>query len=184
MTRRIPEFRCIVTLKNNLLVERREALGLTSAQVADKCGVQRSRYSGFETMRLKPYGRRGEWRKDALLVASFYGCQPEDLWPDVVLAVERASMQIPITAAQALELSGVHPNPEQALEMSEVREGLMHALETLTEREREMVKRRVLNGEEYGEIGQDFCIGRARVQQIVQGALCKLRRRLESMEER
>lgn len=59
------ELRLLVRLKNNRLVERREALGLTQKMMSEVIGIHHHVYANLENLRLPPV-EDGTWTGDAL----------------------------------------------------------------------------------------------------------------------
>jgi transcriptional regulator with XRE-family HTH domain len=92
--------RMTVRLVNNLLLERREALKLTQTQLAECMGISTFRYNALETMREKPLRPTGEWTMTALTIADYYGLAPDDLFPEVVLGVEKTKISRKLDASQ------------------------------------------------------------------------------------
>lgn len=88
-----------MSLRNNLIVERREALGLTPRQLADAAGIEYKQLLRYEGLKLSPRGARG-WREGAQKLAAFLRVELVDLWPDVVLAVERSTTELRVSAEQ------------------------------------------------------------------------------------
>ena len=92
--------RMTVRLVNNLLLERREALKLTQAQLAERMGISTFRYNSLETMREKPLRPTGEWTMTAITIADYYGVATEELFPEVVLGVEKTKISRKLDASQ------------------------------------------------------------------------------------
>ena len=85
--------RMIVKLVNNQLRERREELGLSQEQLADRIGIHLHQYGGLECMRDKPIRGDGKWTRAALEIAEYFGVAVEDLFPGVVLAVAHNTVE-------------------------------------------------------------------------------------------
>lgn len=129
--RKIKEFEINISLKNNLLKERRLKLGLTQKQIVQSTGE--SSYPEMEGLRVSPIRKlpicrlpdcdrkaapskgylcwkhvvseavtgmdfppKTGWKQSAMALADYFGCQPSDLFPDVILEVitPRSSMKL------------------------------------------------------------------------------------------
>jgi RNA polymerase sigma factor (sigma-70 family) len=172
-------------LRNNLLKSRRLELGLTSIAFAKTAGVSLTAYIQLETMKLSPVGRRG-WKDIAWKIANFHGLTPEDLWPDVILAVvdpvavRKISYEevYPLLASQGSGVShGLLPehNPEALAEHAEQKALLEDAFHALSPRE-ENVLRRCLAGETITEIARKYEVSNERVKQLADHANVKIRK--------
>ncbi len=178
---RPPEFRVSVTIRNNLLMERREALGLSAAALCRAAGIATDIYSGFETLRISPRGSRG-WKIAALRLAAFHKTLPEDLWPDVVLSVGSNRVEQKVAARDVIAMcypERIAPSPAEIGDREELRRLLTDRLATLTEREQRVVVMSFGldgNGDRgLEEIGDAVGLSAERVRQIILGALRRLR---------
>ena len=76
------ELELTIRIKNNRLLERREALGLSQNVMADVVGIYRHRYADLENLRCSA-AREGEWTPEALQVAEYFDCDPSEALPRV-----------------------------------------------------------------------------------------------------
>jgi len=186
MTDAIKDLRVQVRAWNNQLRERREALGLSTVQLAEQLGLSYQWYLGVEGLKIKPIdlrpGREG-WKPGALRLAEFYGVTPEILFPDLVLKIEAVTAERRVDAEEMVAMTLPSAStPLQLLESNEVEVALQGALERLTEKERRVLEMRFgVNGEGEGQgwtldqVAHEFGVTRERIRQIEVKALRKLR---------
>jgi len=72
-------------------------------------------------------------------------------------------------------------NTYARLELRQFREGVAQALDQLTDREREVIRRHYLQGIAFGDIARDLGLTQGRVSQLHRQALLRLRRLLREM---
>lgn len=170
------EFRLQMKLRNNRLIEAREALGLSAPKAADVIGVAYGLLIRYEALSADPWSRdQSDWRPSAVKVADFYNNTCEHFWPDVVRAVEKASVEMKVDAGEvALLLAEAPSNPEELLLEKERDVSASLAIQTLSPRERDVLAARA-NEETYREIGRRFGVSPSRIMQIEGGALSKVR---------
>ena len=103
MTDEPKPFELTLKLRNNLLKERRLALGMSMAEFADACGVAGSTYGRYEGLVEPPYGARG-LRPSALKIANYLRLDPSHLWPRAVLNVAHPVLVRKMTEAEVCPL--------------------------------------------------------------------------------
>ena len=177
-------FRAKLSIKNNLLIERREALGMTQVGLSQACGVEQYTIGDFECLRVRPLSR-GRWTQRAIAVADYFGVAPEDLWPAEILSIKHPTAIRLIDSADVELLISDHQRrlaerPDEAYDRRGLLRTIDFHLEALRPREREVVERRFgLSGRKpqtYEEIGTLFDVSGSRVAQIEAYALRKIRR--------
>ena len=187
-----------VKARNNLLVARREAAGLSAPAFARMLGISYGSLLDLENL-CSPLNRDGSWRRPALAVANHYRVMPGDLWPDAVLAVERTRAVVYVDEDELRQLRERDPialldapeTPEEATDRMEMREALHAALATLPLRcQRALVLRFGLDGgpeRTLDEVGEALSPGvqAERARQLIAQGLRMLRQRgvVETMEE-
>ena len=187
-----------VKARNNLLVARREAAGLSAPAFARMLGISYGRYLDLENL-CSPLNRDGSWHRAALAVADHYRVMPGDLWPDAVLAVERTRAVVYVDEAELRQLRERDPialldapeTPEDAVDRMEMTEALRAALATLPLRcQGAIVLRFGLDGgpeRTLDEVGEALSPGvhGERARQLIAQGLRMLRQRgvVETMEE-
>ena len=175
--------RAVFRVKNNRIIRAREALGYSS--IASACrasGIQTTSWCCLETMHDSPLRKNGTLREVAEKVSDFLGCEPDYLWPDVVISYQGPrELQREFTPATSLLEAGVN-TPEQLMLRAEAEQHMDRMGEdalALTPREQKVINLRYgLSGCEprtLGEIGQEFEVTSARIQHIEMKALRKLR---------
>jgi len=175
------DLRIVARIYNNQLRERREALGLSAPQLAEKIGIDYVSYIGLEAMRNQPVGSKG-WKPIALKIADFYLEPVEKLFPASVLAIRQIETERRVDAEEIAALSSGPPStPLQLVESAETHEALYSAvLNALDEKERLVISMRYgLTGESeertLEEVGEALGVSRERIRQIEAKALRKLR---------
>lgn len=109
MTKRpYKEFRVKMELRNNLLIERRERLGMSPREAGEKSGVGYSAYLNYESLKTSPISKRAEggWKPSALKLARFYGVAPEVLWPASILLVEVRKAEREVGVEELVAITG------------------------------------------------------------------------------
>ena len=127
-----------------------------------------------------PVRKNGEWRTIAMVVADCLGEHPDDLWPNAArdAAIERDWRAVAI--AEEFTAGPATPELDDVVEMSELRAAIKSVLNTLPVKHQEVLELRfglspcgeMLYNK---EIATRFGISTARVQQIEEQALQRLR---------
>lgn len=173
-----------VRVRNNLIRQRREELGLSQVQLAEKAGVSIFSYGALERMTRLPRTASGEWTRSARLLASFFNVRPGDLFPSTICDFGMPVMTRLVDSDEFVQLGQAHLPPVEPpgseLEHEQLRERIGEALATLSDREANLVRRRygidtVQDGATLEELAQDNGVSRERVRQIIYKALNKLR---------
>jgi transcriptional regulator with XRE-family HTH domain len=179
--------RATIKLQNNCLRARRIALGLTALEIAEKIGIPYHSYLRLENMRQSPIVERDgdPWRKNAQKLASFYHVLPENLFPQVVLAVDDpvSSREFDESEIQALlpdYMRRQSLGPEELISHNQLRGAVTKTLKALKPMEIEVVKRHYgLDtgiGRNVNQVGDEVGRSGTRVKQIHDRAIDKLRR--------
>jgi len=195
-----PEFEVQVRLRNNLLVQRREELGLNQIDCARAMKIHINTYNSYECLREFPLNLlTGDWKRPAKRIAKFWGESPEALWPEVIRSVKKAVLRFRIDGETVNMLMGegsrkMAESPEE-LYQTEERDAFLKSiiLEGLTEQEAQAIFLKYdfyRSIEKREQVAQD--IGFAdhdRTKLLVDGALKKLRhydysRPLKAYQER
>jgi RNA polymerase sigma factor (sigma-70 family) len=175
------ELRITFKVRNNRLIERREAEGLTAREVAEAIGISYASYIKLESLKDPPYSTRG-LRPAARKVAVYFGVAPEELWPDGVLAVKQAKAERRFDAEEAMQLLAATAEPpllpdhyaEQNERLELVRKAL--ALDD-NERRRRVIELR-LEGLSLRAVGDELGISLEYVRQSERKAWRLIRERL------
>lgn len=130
-----------VTLRNNLLLARRQALGMSQKAVANAIGIDVNRYCGLESMRLKPVVSAGaRWSKAAEAIARFYEVEPQDLWPDTILGVVANRITSTVSARDVRLMcypETIAPSASEEYDKIELKAAISKAIQSLPARERQ-----------------------------------------------
>ena len=164
-----------VRLKNNRLVERRRALGMSQSELALAAGLSLQVYGGLETFRTSPVNSSGRWSSPAQALANFHVIEPEELWPEGLRSVARARTEKAVSIGELDRLLARRENREDfgLPERSEVQRMCVRA--HLTPREVEVVRKRFVDEETLEEIAGPLGVTYECVRQIEREALNRLR---------
>jgi len=181
----LKELHLTMTLRNNLLLQKRLESGMTQAQVAEAASVPLPRIWEYERLVRSPVDGHGEWRTDAQRIANFWCCEPGQIWPDVVRKVRRSVVRRELDVAEihhllsdSVQRLALPPDADEVLDAADAKQRISDVLETLSEREELVLRRRFgLDDDEktFDQIGQEFGVCKERIRQIEAKALRKLR---------
>jgi len=182
------DFHVTVMLRNNQLLDRRNAAGLSQRELMDALGVPVSRvshYSALETMRYSPINSKGEWSPMVVSLSKFWRVLPEDLFPEAILEIEKRKAEALFNRCELAQFQLAEPtiealpSPEDVAVSGEIIGAMYDGIETLPERQAIIVQMRFgVGGYEehtYAAIAKRFNLTTERVRQIEQGGLRKLR---------
>jgi hypothetical protein len=142
----VKELRLLVKVKNNRLLERREGLELSQVAMSQVIGMPTPNYADLENLRAPPV-KSGEWTRDALKVAEYFDCDPEELFPDAVLAVREPTAERSVDGAEVspLLLSSHSEQlllpPDEQLQGKESLGKVRNVLATLHPREQDVLRK-------------------------------------------
>ena len=176
----IATFELELRVMNNKLKERRERLGLNKSQIAKEIGIAPNMYSRYERLLESPLCKSGNnnnipWKPIALKIANYFNCEPENLWPEAVRMVMDPVVTRKITENQLLcraelfnKMLDTHlsESPEIEFDKKQLSETVEDCLNSLTKRERKVLKMRYWKGMSYDEIKKEFDVTRERIRQI------------------
>lgn len=178
-------FELTLKLRNNLIKRRRTQSGLSPREASERAGVGYGVWLSYEALTKAPLNRWHEWVPSACKIATFFGCSPEELWPDAVLAVKSPTATREIEARDALLLASAEAtmdlpaSPGELFDQKELRSKSEWAMTVLTPREQKVVRLRVglCDGGDhtFEEIGDALGVSRGRALQIFNKSIRKLR---------
>jgi RNA polymerase sigma factor (sigma-70 family) len=178
------EVRVLVRIKNNRMLERREALGLTQSEMAEVIGMSKVYYADLENLKRSPVAD-GKWTEEAVQVAEYYDCDTEELFPQAIQAIKASTIErcVDVSDLVPLALSShserlLLPPDEQAIRV-DMSKKLEDAMTTLRPREQDVLKKHYgFDGDEmtYKEIGKSVGRSVERQRQLHEQALGKMRK--------
>jgi DNA-binding XRE family transcriptional regulator len=182
----VKEFRVLVKVRNNRLIQRREELGLSAPRLAEKMGVNYHSYVQLESMKDSPLDSAGEWRAIAVTIAEFHAVSLDELFPEAVQQIRQASaMRLMDGGELAALASGEFRQtealmPDEIVARKQLVESTREALDKLSPRKAKAMKLRFgFNGNEPATIRTvgnqlgGICVERSR--QIIEDGLRRLR---------
>jgi len=177
------EIRLIVKVKNNILLSKREELGLSQQKLADMVKINMQLLCHYETLFLNPLGVRG-YSKTAIKLSKFFKMLPEDLFPKDLYKIKRVKVEKQISLKEVenyLTYSEQLALPvDERFDDTELHDVIDEVLKTLTPKEEQIIKDRFgFYGDEKSleTIAREFDVTRERIRQIEDKALQKLHRR-------
>ena len=177
------DFRVRVQIRNNLIIERREQHGLSPRQLADAAKVRYPLLLSYEALKTSPLSRRadsfGHWKISARRISDYLGVSPEELWPDSILAVKTASLEIKADSHEIAGMAEPPALPDECLASEQLARNIRACMGRLTERERSVIEMRYgFDGRAemaYKDIGNRLGVSLERIRQIECKALRKIR---------
>jgi RNA polymerase sigma factor (sigma-70 family) len=177
-------FRVLVKVRNNLLIQRREELGLSPRQFAEKVGLNYCSYLKLESMKESPLALNGDWRPSALRIAEYHAVSLDELWPEAVRQVEQASAMrlmdrhelAALGGGQARQARQLMADPGLPISELELRDAVTRAVGWLSPRDEAVVRARFGHELTLGEVGEQMSLSKQRVLQCELRAMRKLRR--------
>jgi hypothetical protein len=109
-------------------------------------GMPTPNYADLENLRAPPV-KSGEWTRDALKVAEYFDCEPEELFPDAVLAIREPTAERSVNGAEVspLLLSSHSEQlllpPDEQLQDKESLGKVRNVLGTLHPREQDILRK-------------------------------------------
>lgn len=191
------DIRVTVTLKNNILISKREELGFNQEKMAQFLGIRLDVYRKFENLMAHP--NDDKYWDEANQMAMILECSLKNIFPENLTKIKLNKKTLEI---DSFKLEQLYYKPKQilAIESKEFKKELHKAMEVLTPREVEVLEKRFgLNDEEektFEEIGKESIktnghgkiigigVGKDRIRQIELKALRKLRHPINSKKLR
>jgi len=148
----------------------------TAAELSRRSGVNQNAIGKLLNFRESPRAKNGEWRTVTLALCKALGSEPSDLFP------EHLDHEIPTNRIASFvehaQLSGretLQLGPAEECQQVEMEQTIDEVLETLTDRERGVLKARFWECKTLEETGSAHNIVAERARQIEAKALRKLR---------
>ena len=175
------DYRINVTIKNALLLSAIENAGYKSGQrFADMVGIS---YYGslipYVNLTRSPIREDGHIRDCAWDLCDFLGASPSDLWSDnqlIPLKTNRSSVDMNMDVIRAL----IQDGPEKVTNQEQVKKIIGNALDSLTERQAMVIKKRFFDELTLDEIAGELKLSPERIRQIESKAILNLQTRYAS----
>ena len=176
-----PEYNIKIKVRNNLLLKAIEKAGeVPGGKLAEKIGIPYTTLNDLVSLKVSPLNAEGEIKPTVYKICEYFNKAPFELWSEEQLEpLENNNVEIEASLDQ---LQSLLQRPQvdalEELYLEDVNTALYAALDTLTEREKEVLYLRFgLEGEAktLKEIGELFNVNQERARQIEAKALRKLR---------
>jgi RNA polymerase sigma factor (sigma-70 family) len=172
------EYAVKVTVRNGLILRRMKVLGIKSqTELARLSGLSITALNSLVTLRKAPRNKlTGEWVDAAFSLSSALQVEPEELWTETQqgMALKRNSYEVNMDEAQVQQLTS-DENTDRLAIGSERSRVLKKALNSLTPREEQVVRRRFFEEETLADIASDWGVTSALIGHVENKALRKLR---------
>ena len=189
------DYRIEIKVKNNRLLTKIEGAGYSSvAKFADTIGMNRTVIYRIVSMKSAALDEEGYYRPEALRIAKFLNCTPQDIYPPAQMrgAMKENKAQITANANEVDSLTSslrtLAFSPERKMILDEAKQALKAVMMTLTPKEQRILDLRygLTYGEEktLDEVGAMFGVSRERIRQFESKALRKMRHPHRSKELR
>lgn len=178
------ELEFTLQVRNNRLKERRLRLGMSQSKFVEAAQISLSRYRELELLRASPQNSDGSWKDVALALSAFHAVEPEELFPEAVLAVKQPSLVRKIDGLDLRQLMTTHQHrmiegPAEVYDRLETGKQITRSLATLSPREEKVIRLRFGfdgDGEHtLDEVSEKLGVTRERIRQVEAKGLRKLR---------
>ena len=176
-----PEYNIKIKVRNNLLLKAIEKAGeVPGGKLAEKIGIPYTTLNDLVSLKVSPLNAEGEIKPAAYKICEYFNKAPFELWSEEQLEpLENNNVEIEASLDQ---LQSLLQRPQvdalEELHLEDVNTALYAALDTLTDREKEVLYLRFgVEGEakSLNEIGKILDVTQERIRQIEAKALRKLR---------
>ena len=156
-----------------------------AAELSRRTGIDQASIGRLLNFRGSPRCKTGEWKPTTLRICKALEVQPDELFP------EHLDHEIPtncieafVEHAQLCGQSQLQLNPAEECELTDMAETLNTVLDTLSERERRVLKARFMEGKTLDGIAEEFGVSREAIRQNERRALHHVRHpeRLRKLE--
>ena len=179
----IRDFNLFIKVRNNQLIKRRLDLGCkTAIEFARLSGIGYGLYAAYEALTESPLSEKGGWKPMALHIAAYHNVSPDELWPDVILNVDKNKVKIikEFDADDVASLLSEHCTlatlpPSELYERKELYDTFEGILNTLEDKERLVLEKYYVEGLARKEVESELGISKKEMVKIELSALRKLR---------
>lgn len=173
--------------RNERMFQHMARVGIPSvAELARRAGVCHTTLSQLVGMRLSPFYRTGEWRREAVNVATLLACTMEDLFGEQQQDADEEETQVSMTMSQLAYFLGQSSGPTTVEEIETLvdrRIMLERAMKDLSARESRVLSLRLANML-YEDVALIMKTNRERVRAIEARALNTVRKTVAQMQAR
>jgi len=189
------DYRIEIKVKNNRLLTKMEEAGYPSVtKFAEKIGMNCTIIYRIVNMKSAALDEEGYYRPEALRIAKFLNCTPQDIYPPAQMRgiMKENKAQITANANEVDSLTSslrtLAFSPERKMILEDAKQVLKSVMMTLTPKEQRILDLRygLTYGEEktLDEVGGMFGVSRERIRQQEMKALRKMRHPGRSKELR
>jgi DNA-directed RNA polymerase sigma subunit (sigma70/sigma32) len=164
------------------------------AKLADTIGMNRTVIYRIVSMKSAALDEKGYYRPEALRIAEFLNCTPQDIYPPAQMrgTMKENTAQVTANANEIDSLTSslrtLAFSPERKMILDEAKRALKAVMMTLTPKEQRILDLRygLTYGEEktLDEVGEMFGVSRERIRQMASKAMRKMRHPSKSKELR
>lgn len=165
------DFLIQVRVKNARMRAAMDAAGVRSlVELSRTTGVGYRKISDIYRFARSPVDVNGQWHGWVETLAAALDCSPVDIWPEYLVRLNAISASVSIYANidEISRPSIAGGDVEAAIDCEKL-------LALLPDREREIIKRNVIDGETYQEIADSFRLSATRIQAIADKGFRRLR---------
>lgn len=187
MTENLKDYRVVIRIKNNRILEAMEKAGIpTVADLSRRTGIRQTVLGTLINLKIKALKSNNQWTKPALKLAKVLKTLPEDLFVGrqleanfnktiaIMKADEADLVSLEDLSPHTMALAGPHENAET----SELKDRIAQVFESIPKRQARAVAMHIglATGQEetYETIGQELGVSRTRAQQLCAQGLRKL----------
>ena len=180
------DIRLLVKIKNNALIKFRESKGMSGIDIARHCGFPEQYYYQMEDPLFDPFKKHtNELKIFVKKYMKFVDKPLEEMFPKSLKRIKKSRLERELNSAHCNELmynyAQVKALPlDEAYDKVELNQAMNDVLKTLTPKEETIIRKRFFDGETYTEIGEDFDVTSARIKQIEERAINKMKRKTRS----
>lgn len=180
------DFAIQIRVKNARLLRAIRSRYGTAAACSRATGVSQPVLGQLLAMKVSPLTKKGEWRPMVITLTEHLNINPDVVWPERLrdFTIKNPTAELELSAPQVESLMGQAADPILQLEQRDI---LSKLAASITPRQLDFIMRHQA-GETPDEIAESEGVGRARVHQIINKGLKRMREkahrmRLDSMDD-
>ncbi len=172
------EYLVKVTIRNNLILRQMKKLGIrTQTELAKLAGIPATTVGTLIGMKKRPlHALTGEWLDTAFALSAALRTEPEELWTEKQrgMALDSNSREVSMSEDAVMQLASGRDTQDMVQKMLTT-EKVDAMLQTLNERERQIISDRIYADQTFKEIGERMGVSANRVNQLYKKAIRKLK---------